>query len=356
MFMLSLPDIPLAFDDALKCGWLFKSGASGKFTILGQQGPCEACIYDQVSSMQEHDNQHILNMSARAEFLSYIELPLLQNSTPYPPWGLVLRSHGYTTIDSFVFTHLLRPSFPSFLNSLVATEVKRCVTPPLFWGGDPSYSPGKYEELFKAAMYIGRAYALLSAPLEYSKLDLQDEKAFPFRKLPVELRLQIYEHFEVRHNARETIWSQVINPVFTKAFLSGRDPEPAARYIAGLIVLSCGYSLSQTPNLTGKGVKWSWMDDTMDEDATWDWSDLYAAVMKTENLSRDCTVWEECQRRIEGSQPEGRATDHEYVPAEVLDVLDAARYTLKADMRDLRVEDILELLLVSPRAAEVLPS
>ena len=186
-------------------------------------------------------------------------------------------------------------------------------------------------------MLLGRAFALLSTPVRGPK-SLDSATDFPFIKLPAELRIQIYEYYREDLVQRQRYWD-VMTRIFIKALWSGPEPEEGARYITGMIVLTCGHSMSLvTPELVGHGSRYIWWDDTIkDLQHTWTFSDLRAAVFATRDLPRTNTDWRATvKRQLQASASTLGTTgnDNEFVSREVLEVYDLAREHLRGGERD----------------------
>ncbi|KAF7302916.1 hypothetical protein MKEN_01253900 [Mycena kentingensis (nom. inval.)] len=171
------------------------------------------------------------------------------------------------------------------------------------------------------ATMIGRAFALLStsAPAPAGKSD-DDIAASAAQLLPIELRLLILDHLETLHAPRQHIWTDAIVPIFVKALLSGRDPAPAARFAAGIVVLTAWSALAATrPPLIGRGIDYIFWDG-MVQDAEWDLERVRDALLATAQLPRDS--WDVERLKVE---LKAGVEAPEYVPLEAVLVLDAAR-------------------------------
>ncbi|KAF2437159.1 hypothetical protein EJ08DRAFT_14873 [Tothia fuscella] len=262
------------------------------------------------------------------------------------PTAQLFRTNYHSTIDPFLRAQVGGPTLPSLLYEIVEEDIERAVTPEECWKGDPSDPPEKSAEWLKLALYIGKAYALATGTKNHGQVDLADETAFPFLKLPVELRLQVYDEYIKLHTISKRIFSELIQPIFIRAFFSeDSTPVLAARYIAAIILLTCASSLRNIPNLQGRGMGWHWMCHEIDEERMWGWKEIYDAVMSSEKFPRDSTDWKEVEERFWRLREEGEDVRHiRYIPQEVLDVLDLLRERVRNGEGDMSVEEVVEAL------------
>ena len=320
--------------------------------------------------------------------------PALSLQVPTQPSIIVSAKADPSSIDKLLLTNLLDPNLPAILGRSIAECADRCVTPELCWGGDPSWAASDQRDACIIATLLGRAYALLAGDNIDSRGsylgDLQEEDYIgeewlpasgrnpgasgtevrpqrreilrrkytgrkrrdrrgptyvgkelplsPFSMLPTELRLQIFQYYKDCLEQRRRLWS-IISSTFIKALFSGPDPAPLARYCTGILVLTCGHALSHTECLIGKGKNWVWYSDIIDQlEEVWTWSDLEQAIMQTSRLPRDtfdvsALLKSQADWKTTGDVPE-------YVPQEVLHVLDVARAHVQDGARDLNSGEI----------------
>ena len=325
--------------------------------------------------------------------------PALSLEVSTQPSIIISATADPSSIDKLLLTNILDPDLPAILGRSIAESADRCVTPELNWGGDPSRSASAQRGACITATLLGRAYALLAGDNIDSRGsylgDLQEEDYIgeewlnasgnepdwqepeprqqkrellrkkytgpkrrdrrrrtyngnewplsPFSMLPTELRLQIFQHYKDCLEQRRLLWS-IISSTFIKALFSGHDPEPLARYCTGILVLTCGHALSQTKRLIGKGKHWTWWSDAIGQlEEFWTWSDLEQAIMQTKHLPRDtfdvpALMESEADWATTGDVPE-------YVPKEVLHVLDEARAHVQDGARDLNSVEIAAVWL-----------
>ena len=339
------------------------------------------------------------------------------------PSLLVAAAADPSSIDKLLRFHILDADLPKTLAASISESVNRCITPESTWGGDPSRSPRATYDAFINAALLGRAYALLAGtdtgasrsylgdleegdyvgqewsnasgtepdwqkadvrqrrkallraklegPVQFSEGKTDTEEASPLRifsmlpvelriqiyqhyknrlrqrrlfsTLPMELRIQIYQHYKNRLRQRRLLWS-IISSTFIKALFSGADPEPLSRYCAGILILTCGHALSRTRHLIGKGKHWIWWCDEIEHlDHFWTWPDLVQAINQTDQLPRN--TWDVAQ--LMGLDPKWATAgqSREYVPQDVLDVLDKAREHLWKGAMDHSSEEIVTDLL-----------
>lgn len=211
-------------------------------------------------------------------------------------------------IDNLVLTHLQevssnqnqRPlSLAKHLSGLLGPEVTRCVTPPLLWGGDPSWSKAQYRACLVHATVLGQAFSLSHLPSPNDPT--------------------LYLGYEI-----EELWA-IMQDIFVKGLFTS-DPEVGAWFAAGILILTCSDTLKTSGVIDGKGKDWVWYSGKLGEpDVKWGWEDLKKAVMETESLPRDRTRWDYTKAQRQSIKPEI------YVPEEVLYVFDKAREHLSND-------------------------
>ncbi|KAJ9628716.1 hypothetical protein H2203_002618 [Taxawa tesnikishii (nom. ined.)] len=235
------------------------------------------------------------------------------------------------SIDQLLKSEALDPQLPSKLAQEIDDQTGLAVTPRLYGIGKPWRPPHYFAICLVNACLLGRAYSLLY-PVGIPDVErLDDEVSFPFARLPVELKLQIYEHYAAIREQRARFWA-VMSDVFAKAFFSGVDPEPGAWFAAGVLILTCGKALSATKALRAQGKRYVWYSDYYAAPLdVWTWGDLKEAVFKTENLPRDKTDLIALQANADLPAIDGslRPSEPEYVSAEVLQILDQARTHLE---------------------------
>ena len=175
-----------------------------------------------------------------------------------------------------------------YLEDYMEEYVKRPVTPELLWGGDPSRTPNYYRSCFIGSVMIGRAYTLLWY--------------HPLRDRP-RYKDQLNE-----------IW-KIMQDIFIKALFSGKDPEPGARLSAGYLILTCSKALEASEvQGRGKGHIWYYGNSLESPNAIWTWDDLKDAIFATKDLPRNTSKVKNLMNH-----------EIEYVPDEVLKVMDQAR-------------------------------
>lgn len=226
-----------------------------------------------------------------------------------------------STIDAMVIPHLLSPSLAKDLLDLIRSEISTSVTPELHWGGNPARN--YWPSCLIHATLLGRAFALL---------------------FDIDAVAKAEGHQEGRtvEEQREEVWKSV-SDVFIKAVFSGSEPEPGSRLAMGVLMLTCGKTISEAMGLRGTGKRWMWYDDNIEQpEEEWDWEELKQALMDTEKLPRnhtDPTVLEKELKITGGPVPE-------YVPQEVLNILDRARSHVKEGKGDLTSQEIVQLQLL----------
>ncbi|ORX92792.1 hypothetical protein BCR34DRAFT_580893 [Clohesyomyces aquaticus] len=252
-------------------------------------------------------------------------------------------------IDSLLRPFLSSQTFPQELELMMNDYVNTSATPGLHGDTSPHRPQWYYANSLLYGMLLGRAFTLLSTPTRPPR-SLSDAENFPFKKLPAELRFQIYEYYKEDLAQRQGYWD-VMTRIFVKALWSGPQPEEGSRYAAGVLLLSCGHALSlAAPLLRGRGRRWMWWDgEIKDPGYIWGWEELYSVVMKTANLPRGNTDINELRKRWEEAQQDGFFSSwvpgqvrdvealtkrYEYVSKQVLEVMDLAREHLQADERD----------------------
>ncbi|KAH7127168.1 hypothetical protein B0J11DRAFT_505877 [Dendryphion nanum] len=256
-------------------------------------------------------------------------------------------------IDALLGPYLHKESLPEDLQVYLEDYISIPITPGLYGDSSPDRPCWYYANCLIVGMLLGRAFALLSKPTRPPQ-SLSSLSEFPFSRLPAELRLQIYEQYKEDLAHRKRYWD-VMTRVFIRALWSGRDPEEGARYITGILMLTCGHALSENSWLLhSRGSKWLyWSNHLSDPDRTWGWNDLRSAVMSTVNLPRANTNIQVLRKRWERwthidpmeRQTMGLTLWPEYVSRDTLAVLDLAREHLRADERDWTPPELVSKLL-----------
>ncbi|KAF2009692.1 hypothetical protein BU24DRAFT_428583 [Aaosphaeria arxii CBS 175.79] len=242
-------------------------------------------------------------------------------------------------IDDILRPYIHDEELPSDLAVYLLEYTNIQVTPSLFGDQSPDRPRWYYANCLIFGMVLGRAYKLLSTPTRPPN-SLSNPSDFPFSRLPAELRLHIYEYVKADSIQRKRLWD-VMSSVFIKALWSGRDPEEGARYIAGILIVTCGISLSHASTfLLGQGSNWVWWDNKFSQpEHTWTWQDLETGILATADLPRSNTsmdaVWDKW-RQLQNLEANETHTVPwpEYVSGNTLAVLDLARAHLRAGERD----------------------
>ncbi|KAF2735818.1 hypothetical protein EJ04DRAFT_179684 [Polyplosphaeria fusca] len=296
-------------------------------------------------------------MATRPSLPRLFSGPQLGRFTPVSHPLLEASRGDAASIDTLLRPHLYSPSLPQELEACIRYYVSTAVTPGLYSDESPDRPPWYYANCLVHGTLLGRAYALLSTPTRPPRA-LDNDRDFPFARLPAELRLQIWDCYKRDLAQAKRFWL-VMTRVFIKALWSGRDPEEGSRYIAGVLVLCAGHALATNgAPLRGYGKKWVWWDDRIaGPEHAWGWDELREAIMATKTLSRENTDIVELRRRWERAQADWHAQldrsgnrleererlseersnwlrMSEYVSRNVLEVLDLAREHLRTDERD----------------------
>lgn len=248
-------------------------------------------------------------------------------------------------IDAHLRPYLFSHQLPAELETLMKEYVSTLATPGFYDGGLRSRPRWFYANCAVFAMLLGRAFTLLSTPVRPPP-SLDSPRDFPFAKLPMELRLMIYEQYKADLTQRQRYWD-VMTRIFVKALWSGRDPEEGSRFVTGIIMLTSGHAMSQCAGLLrGRGARYVWWDDSIrDLDHVWTFRDLRAALLETKELPRDNSDYTHvCMTECSSTtNPYERMTD--YVSREVLEVLDLAREHVEASERDRTPPEIVAKIL-----------
>lgn len=238
---------------------------------------------------------------------------------------------------------------PRKLDDLLEEFTNRGGTPEIpNWPRDPGRPSNYYRVCLVLATLVGRAFALLNhQPNDDANPGQALDRA---SQLPPEIGIQIHAEYVRSIVQRERLW-KVIADVFARALFSQVEPEPGARFAAGVLVLTCGQAIRGWHALDGKGKEWvPWVGHYEKRDARWRWSDVERETMATAQLPRGNTNGGDCWRRI--SHPEeglGYRDDHlsyRHVGQEVLDVFDAARVHLTEAEDDWTSTEVMGQFLV----------
>lgn len=161
----------------------------------------------------------------------------------------------------------------AFLRSTLDSKVSRAGTQELYYSADPSRPAAYYRECTSSALHLTELYKLACVD------STGDDDATSRDSEATRQHLQ---------DLRTGLWTLLID-VFIKAFFSGPDPEAGARYVAGVLLLSCGRLLRRqlaAGKIVGRG--WDhncWAGGIQEPDREWGWVELRGAVMATKEWS-----------------------------------------------------------------------
>lgn len=209
-------------------------------------------------------------------------------------------------LETLIATQLYDPTLSKTLKELLDEMTNRCSTPEMpNCPHDPGRPSNYYRVCLVTASLLGRALALVNE----SNADASTATGALSHagRLPVELRDQIHAQRLKQNAQRERLW-KVIEDIFGKAFFSPDcEPEPGARYAAGVILLTAGEGLRSWPYLDGHGKDWvPWMGHFAEKQGTearWTIADVLRVVEETEKWPRDRTDGFDCWRRLEAWEP-----------------------------------------------------
>ena len=266
---------------------------------------------------------------------------------PYPDHP-ALRSARLNplSIDALLSPYLLEPDFPNEIEKCISPYVTLDRAPCQFGANPPHRPPWYYASSLLCGLLLGRPYVLLSTPQRPPK-QLDDEREFPFSRLPPELRLEIWDHYKQNLAHRSSYWD-IMSRIFIKALWSGRHPEAGSRYIAAILVLVCGNAIrNSAPPVCGHGTYWHmYEDDIQNLNVRWGWPKVESSFMRTEDLPRENADIEKFWRFWNMIPSLGgylvATTQHEYVSTEVLEALDVAREKTKKGERDWSTEEVID--------------
>ncbi len=220
----------------------------------------------------------------------------------------------------------------SHLSELLEPNISQSTTPPIFWVAPASmeFSPGTNPHLYSwdplewftplywnslraDATLLGRALTLAHS-LYFT--DADPDSTSKYEKRFTEL------------------WG-VAESIFLKALFSFRHQEPAARYAAGVLILTCSAALrDHNGGVKSKGKGWScWCKYLQEPEVKWGWKDIEQAIQKTEQSVPQNNTDFSAVVRLRDEQNEGPnrlewASENqppEYVPKEVVSILQSAR-------------------------------
>lgn len=261
-------------------------------------------------------------------------------------------------LESLLTSQLYDPELPKSLKGLLDDMTNRCGTPEMpNCPRDPGRPSNYYRVCLVTATLLGRAFALVNGP--NVSTSTASEALSHAARLPVELRDQIHAEHLKRLAQRERLW-KVIEDIFGKAYFSPHcEPEPGARYAAGVVLLTAGEGLRTWPYLDGHGKHWiPWMchfakDEGREE--RWTMSEVLRLVEETEKWPRDRTDGFDCWRKLDAweltdeDEALGRKSVFDvldsfwHYPQELLDLYDVVRVHLKEQRRDLTSKEVMEL-------------
>ncbi|KAI9717208.1 MAG: hypothetical protein M1828_007401 [Chrysothrix sp. TS-e1954] len=249
-----------------------------------------------------------------------------------------------TQIDRFAASVVHESYFDPSIRDLVEEQTVRGGTPEIpNWPRDPGRPSNYYRVALCHATLLGRAFAILVSPPR-SKVD----QAFwdKLHNLPVELQDEIYAMYKVDLIQAYRL-GRLIYEVFSNALMSAIEPEPAARYTAGILILTCSHALTKLSDLRGKGKDYvPWNGDYAEPDAIFTFEDVRQAIFETEKLPRDNTDGIECFHRAwEHGDYFEHPTDFHHISQETLDVYDCAREHLNGSREDWTSEQVMDKFL-----------
>ncbi|KAK5000291.1 hypothetical protein LTR66_000823 [Elasticomyces elasticus] len=243
---------------------------------------------------------------------------------------------------------LYDPELPAKLSKFMDMFTNRMSTPEIPYH---TYDPGRPSNYFRVclvyATLIGRAYALT---VNCWSDDHESSEALDRAgALPPELRISVHEAY-LHHLARREPFWRLIADILAKALFSTIEPEPGARYAAGIILLTAGQAIKATPFLDAHGKEWiPWISEYDSADVRWTWREVEDALVKTADLPRNNTNSSDCfERALHYEGPgivEENLHDSMYISHEMLDVLDAARAHIKEGRDDLSSAEVMERFL-----------
>lgn len=238
---------------------------------------------------------------------------------------------------------LYTPDLKGRLAELVDDFTNRGGTPEIpGWPRDPGRPLNYYRTCLINATAVGRGFSLLCAgavpePKASATLDHAGS-------LPSELLLEIHENYLHNLEQRTRIWD-LVSDILAKGLFSSIEPEPGARYAAGIILLTAGRAIKGWQCLDAKVKDWvPWMGHYHQSNATWRWKDMVEALMQTEQLPRQNTHGGQCFRRIQEVEDPFDAK-YRHVSAELLGVLDLAREHIREGRQDLTSKEVMALFL-----------
>lgn len=249
-------------------------------------------------------------------------------------------------IDSLLRPRLYSPDLPDELETLMKEHVSTMATPGVSQGTLRSRPRWFYANCTIFGLLLGRAFALLSTPTRPPS-SLRSLADFPFPRLPLELRLIIYEHYKRDLAQRERYWA-VMTHLFVKGLWSGADAEEGARFTTGVVMLASGHAMSRCArHLQGRGTHYVWWSESIaGMEHVWSFWNLRQALLDTKKLPRDNSDYSKVFTAEDPDSRDHHARMTTYVSREVLSVLDWAREHVEASERDCVPQEIVARVLI----------